>query len=106
MTKIYMRAKARLDLVERYAYLSEHASESVADRFLVNAEASFALLAQQPLIGSPLVLRRPELSGMRMWRVAEFEDTLIFYMPLKNGISVVRVLHATQDWWNLLALGK
>lgn len=104
MLKIYKRARARLDLVERYVYLAEHASVNVADRFLVNAEASFATLAEQPLMGAPLTLRHPELSGMRTWRVSEFDDVLIFYVPLTDGISVVRVLHAAQDWWKLLAI--
>lgn len=75
---------------------------AVADRFLVNAEASFTTVAAQPLMGAPLTLRRPELNGMRKWRVSEFDDILIFYMPRSDGISVVRVLHAAQDWWKLL----
>ncbi len=103
MPKVYKRARAPLDLIDRYAYLAEHAGVNIADRFLVNAETSFALLAQQPTMGAPLVLRHGELSGMRKWRVDGFDDTLIFYLPMKDGISVVRVLHATQDWWKLLA---
>ena len=29
---------------------------------------------------------------------------LIFYMPPQNGVSIVRVLHAAQDWWSLLGI--
>jgi len=38
------------------------------------------------------------------WRVPDFEDFLIFYLPRRDGISVVRVLHAAQDWWSLLGM--
>lgn len=56
------------------------------------------------MMGAPLALRRPELHGMRKWQVKEFDDILIFYMPRPDGISVVRVLHAAQDWWTLLGM--
>jgi len=39
---------------------------------------------------------------MRKWRVKGFESFLIFYMTRQDGISIVRVLHAAQDWWRLL----
>ena len=34
--------------------------------------------------------------------VKDFDNILIFYMPHPEGISVVRVLHAAQDWCILL----
>lgn len=55
-------------------------------------------------MGAPLVLRRPELAGLRKWRVREFEDVLIFYRPRPDGVSIVRVLHGAMDWWQLLGL--
>lgn len=30
---------------------------------------------------------------------------LIFYRPCEDGVAIVRVLHAAQDWWNLLGIG-
>lgn len=104
MARVYKRARARQDLVERYVFLAENASKNVADRFLANTEACLATLAEQPMMGAPLALRRPELHGMRKWQVKEFDDILIFYMPRPDGISVVRVLHAAQDWWTLLGM--
>ncbi len=104
MPMVHIRAAARQDLVERYADLVENASLNIAERFLANAEASFTILSEQPLMGSPLTLRRPELVGMRKWRVKEFDNILIFYLPRHDGISVIRVLHAAQDWWELLEI--
>lgn len=85
-------------------YLAENASIDVADRFLANAEASFNVLSQQPLMGTPLTLRNPSLTGVRKWRVMDFNNFLIFYLPRPDGVSIVRVLHSTRDWWKLLGL--
>jgi len=104
MPKIYRREQARRDLVEHFVYLADNADLSTAERFLKNAEAEFAKLALHPLMGSPLTLRNPELAGMRKWRVKDFDNVLIFYIPRADGVSIVRVLHAARDWWNLLGL--
>lgn len=75
-----------------------------AERFLLQADASFADLACHPELGLTLAVRRPELAGMRKWRVKDFEKFLIFYLPHPQGVSIVRVLHAAQDWWSLLGI--
>ena len=41
---------------------------------------------------------------MRKWPVNGFEKFLIFYLPSGNGVTIVRVLHAAQDWWGLLGI--
>lgn len=101
MATVYRRAAARQDLIEHYVYLAEHAGEEVAERFLASAETSFGDLATQPRIGAPLLLKRPELAGLRKWHVRGFDNVLIFYFPRDDGVSIVRVLHAAQDWWGL-----
>lgn len=52
-------------------------------------------------MGAPLVLRHPNLRGMRKWRVKGFDHYLIFYLPHPDGVSIVRVLHSARDWWGL-----
>ena len=101
---VYQRPAARRDLVEHFVYLAENAGLATADKFLVNAEESFADLTKQPSMGAPLMLRQPELAGMRKWRVKEFEKFLIFYLPRRDSVSIVRVLHAAEDWWRLLGI--
>ena len=53
-------------------------------------------------MGSPLILKPSELAGLRKWRVKDFDNYMIFYMPRPDGVSIVRVLHAASDWWGLL----
>ena len=47
MPSVSKREAARRDLVEHFVYLAENASLDTADRFLSNAEDSFADLARQ-----------------------------------------------------------
>jgi toxin ParE1/3/4 len=42
MAKVFQRATARRDLVEHFEYLAENAGLDTAERFLANAEASWA----------------------------------------------------------------
>ena len=58
-------------------------------------------LARQPLIGAPRKLCHPDLAGIRKWRVKDFDNSLIFYLPRQEGVAIVRVLHGAQDWWSL-----
>ena len=104
MARVFQRPAARRDLIEHYVYLAEIAGERVADRFLTRAQESFSQILEQPLMGSLVASRRRELAGLRKWRVADFEDVLIFYLPHDRGISIIRVLRGARDWWQLLGL--
>ena len=85
MAEVFQRPAARRDLIEHYVYLAENAGETVADRFLTRAPESFSQLLEQPLMGSPLDSDRPELAGLRKWRVSDFEDILIFISRMIAG---------------------
>lgn len=104
MPAVHIRAAARRDLIDQYVYLAEHADEVTAERFLVQAERSFELLATQPYMGATLTLKCSELAGLRKWNIEGFENTLVFYLPRGEGVSIVRVLHAARDWWSLLGI--
>jgi plasmid stabilization system protein ParE len=67
-----------------------------------NAGESFSDLSSNPRMGAPLSWRSPKLAGLRKWRVSGFESFLIFYLPCPDGVAIVRVLHAAQDWWPFL----
>jgi len=104
MAAVHKHAAAKRDLIEHYAYLAENAGLETAERFLVQADESFSDLARHPEMGVELVLSRAEVAGIRKWQVKGFEAVLIFYRVRHNGVSIVRVLHAAQDWWRVLGL--
>ena len=95
---------ARADLLDHYVYLAEEASEAVAERFWQRLEESFRLLASQPHVGPAVPTTNPELRNVRKWSVADFEQFLIFYIPRPGDVLIVRVLHSSRDWWQLLGL--
>ncbi len=104
MASVQKRARAKRDLVMHYVYLAEQAGLETAERFLQGADKSFEDLSTNPQMGVALSLQVPELAGLRKWQVSGFEKFLIFYLPRSGGVSIVRVLHAAQDWWNLLGI--
>ncbi|ESQ91656.1 hypothetical protein ABENE_09985 [Asticcacaulis benevestitus DSM 16100 = ATCC BAA-896] len=104
MGVVRKREAARRDLVAHFVYLAEEAGLDTADGFLKSAESTFTDLSLQPYSGTLVVSSLPELQGIRRWRVRDFENWLIFYLPTQNGVSIIRVLHATQDWWSLLSV--
>lgn len=102
--KVTIRAAARRDLVEHYRWLNAEAGNDVAERFLLAADAEFAALASIPGMGGAVETRHPRLAGIRKWRVGGFANILIFYHERRNGASIVRIIHAAQDWWALLGV--
>jgi toxin ParE1/3/4 len=101
---VYKRAAARRDLIGHYVYLYESGGQDLADRFLNQIEETFIDLTLQREMGTPLTPRHPALIGIRKWRVKGFQNFLIFYIPRSEGVSIVRVLYAAQDWWNMIGL--
>ena len=91
------RSTAQRDLLEHFVALGERAGEATALRFLQAAEDTFEELAAMPGMGRPEDFANPRLTGMRRWRVRGFDNYLIFYQPLSQGIEVLRVVYGTRD---------
>jgi toxin ParE1/3/4 len=106
MPEVFRRQAALDDLIDHFVFLADNVDIDTAERLLINAEAAFADLALHPLIGSPLPLKHPDLAGMRKWRIKGFDNHLIFYLSVPEGVSIVRVLHASRDWWRLLGIAS
>ena len=48
-------------------------------------------------MGAVYPLNDPRLTGLRCSRIKRFRNHLIFYLPIENGIEVIRVIHAARD---------
>src|SRR5262244_1417321 len=94
---VQKRPAAQRDLLEHFVALGERAGEATALRFLQTAEATFAELAAMPGMGRAEEFDNPRLTGMRRWRVRGFDNYLIFYRPVVQGIDVLRVVYGTRD---------
>ena len=90
MPSVVIRPKAVGDLAEIWAHIAED-SPRQADAFAAAIDREIRGLARRPLIGRA----RPEL--FTDLRSLPFGRYVIFYLPSKRGIEVVRVLHGARD---------
>ena len=90
MPSVVIRPKALEDLAEIWAYIAED-NPRQADAFAAAIDREIRGLARRPLIGRA----RPEL--LTDLRSLPFGRYVIFYLPRKRGIEVVRVLHGARD---------
>ena len=92
---------AERDLSTAIAYLEINAGIEIAEKFIFYTSDTFQQLAKNPEMGAPVMMPHKKLGRVRKWRVKNFNNYLIFYLPIEDGIAVVRVFHTAQDWWNL-----
>ena len=95
--RITRRRPALRDLQEHFEFLYKQAGLDTADRFLQAAETTISDLAAMPEMGSLQHFTNPRFAGTRRWRVRGFDNYLIFYRPLPNGIEILRVLYASRN---------
>lgn len=91
-----------MEILDVFEYLYVSASPQIADRLLVSLEESAQFLAESPFSGSAVNSQNSKLAGVRKWRIKGFENYLIFYRIVPNGIETVRVLHGARNWSILL----
>ncbi len=75
----------------------------VADRFFVQAEATFARLARMPGLGTRYEPDEPLYADLRYFPISRFRQYLVFYRPVPGGIEVLLVLHGARDIAGILA---
>ncbi|MBI1740292.1 MAG: type II toxin-antitoxin system RelE/ParE family toxin [Candidatus Koribacter versatilis] len=87
---IAKRPRALEDLAEIWAYIADDNAVR-ADAFAAFIDSKFHTLARQPSMGRA----RPELGvDLRSFVVGRY---VIFYLPLTDGIEIVRVIHGARD---------
>jgi toxin ParE1/3/4 len=93
--KARIRPLATLDLENIVKFLDAQ-STTAGDRFLEEFFDAANLLSEMPRLG-PVRRTRGRLKGLRSWPLKKFQSYLIFYLPIENGIEVVRVFHGAKD---------
>jgi toxin ParE1/3/4 len=93
---VFKRPQVFEDL-ENYAYYIGLDNPDAAERFLDAAEKSFAFIGRTPFIGPERAFRDKRLQGIRFWRIAGFENFLIFYRVEEDRIDILRVIHGAMD---------
>ena len=99
--RVRKRPQATVDLTQYAEYISRDSLDS-ALRFLDAAEQTFPFIAKMPEMGALCKFQSVEAKPVRFWPVRGFEKYLIFYLPLPDGIEIVRVLHGAMDLDSIL----
>jgi toxin ParE1/3/4 len=68
-----------------------------ATRVVEAAYETFVTLAGTPGLGRLRKFRNPRLKGIRSWHIAGFDNYLIFYRSVAEGIQVLHVYHGARD---------
>lgn len=68
-----------------------------ADRFLEAAYTTFCELARMPGMGRLRRFSQARIPDLRSFRVKGFENYLVFYIPVTDGVEVLHVLHGARD---------
>jgi len=87
---VKISASAAEDLKGIWEYIS-CGNEDAATHLIKDIKDSFILLRKNPLLGRE---QYKYLVGLRSFVAKNY---FIFYLPLKNGIEVLRVLHSSRD---------
>lgn len=96
MAKVILSPDVEEDLLVIADYIADD-SPDAADRFIEAAYGTFTRLFRFPGMGRPRKFRASRLKGLRSFRVADFEEYLIFYSPTADRIEVYRVIHGAMD---------
>ena len=90
MPMITHRPLALQDLDDIWDYIAQD-NPQIADHFIDKIEEKCLLLAKFPHIGTSCDTLSPAL------RFLTVDKYILFYLPLDDGIEVVRVLHGARD---------
>lgn len=93
------------DLLDAFVHIGLE-SPAAADRFLVAAERTFRELRDEPGLGRRRDFSESHLADLRSWRIRGFENWLIFYRPVSEGVEIIRVLHGARDLDELFELSE
>ena len=90
MPRVRRRPLAKADVLQIWDHIADD-SLTAADHWVDRLDEEFRLLATQPMMGRA----RDELaSGVRSFPFGRY---VVFYVPLDDGIDVIRVLHGSRD---------
>jgi plasmid stabilization system protein ParE len=67
LAEVYVRARARRDILSNAEYLEEQGGEETAQRFLDATQSTFEALAKMPKLGVLCAFRSPALRRIRRW---------------------------------------
>jgi len=96
--KVVWRAEARRDFIRHFTFFVREADLATTLRFRSELEGALDLLAGMPTAGVVKPCKSPKLANVRMWKLERFDEIVLLYQPCNEGIRLLRIIHAKQDW--------
>lgn len=100
--RVKKSSTAYADLEAASDYFFDDVSIRIGHRFLDATEATFQKLASMPSLGAFLDTKLLKTPGIRTWTVKGFERYVILYREIADGIEVLRVVHGSRNWEDIL----
>jgi toxin ParE1/3/4 len=99
MTRIVRQADVFwTDLLNQVDWYRAKAGPEVAESYVNAVETTLQTLAQNPETGRPRFQSRPEMAGIRSWRVNRpFHRHLIFHRFDDETLIAERIVHGARD---------
>jgi toxin ParE1/3/4 len=88
------------DLLKQVDWYRDKGGSEVAEKYVDAVEAALQELSETPGLGRPRFQNRPELAGIRSWRVTRpYHRHLIFYRIDEESLILTaeRILHGARD---------
>ena len=105
MARLIVRAAADAEIDAIAARIAEN-NLTAALRFYDRVQETYERLLEWPLCGPRARVRIASLQGLRTYPIQGFRNYIIFYLPLKQGIEVVHVLHGARNVRKVLRSGE
>ncbi|WP_036478421.1 type II toxin-antitoxin system RelE/ParE family toxin [Myxosarcina sp. GI1] len=99
--RIVITPRASRDIDELFEYIAQNNSDA-ALRFFDAARQTFSQLARTPGLGRAYEMSKPELKGLRRWKIKGFEKYIVFYRYSEDFLEIVRIIYAGRDLRSLL----
>ncbi len=96
MSKIILAPCVEGELWEIWEFIAKD-NPNAATRVIEAARETFKSLAHTPGLGRPRKFRNTRLKAIRSCLVSGFDNYLIFYRPIPDGIQVLHVYHGARD---------
>ncbi len=97
MSRLVVHDEADADVAE-IAETYAQVSLDLAIRFTAAVRRTYEDLMSMPGMGALREFPHPRYAGVRSWPISGFDNFLLFYRPIPDGIEVIRLIHGARDF--------
>ena len=93
--RLSFSAQAVLDMEEIVGGYAN--SDEAIDQTIRTFVRALEPLLEMPKLGAKRRIKNPRLKGLRHWVISDLGPFVVFYVPTREAIEVIRILHGARD---------